>query len=186
MSPTRSSRTSMITACGFPSKIIWQQQRGYRRRYTGEQPGVNGTRTIRFGIGPINVPDRVAAGLLFLGPVVAALMLLVLGAIRNYRSDGSTENSNWPASSSCELIAVTYRERWGRRPTATTICALWAGKSAARWCVARRAADGPPRHDLPLTPGQRRRRRLDQRTAQSGTARTVLQVGAVPARSALT
>jgi hypothetical protein len=32
-----------------------------------------------------NVPDRVVAGLLILGPVVAALVLLVLGGTRNYR-----------------------------------------------------------------------------------------------------
>jgi hypothetical protein len=32
-----------------------------------------------------NVPDRVVAGLLIAGPVVAALVLLVLGGTRNYR-----------------------------------------------------------------------------------------------------
>ena len=32
-----------------------------------------------------NIPDRVVAGLLILGPAVAALVLLVLGGTRNYR-----------------------------------------------------------------------------------------------------
>jgi hypothetical protein len=32
-----------------------------------------------------NIPDRVVAGLLIVGPVVAALVLLVLGGTRNYR-----------------------------------------------------------------------------------------------------
>ena len=32
-----------------------------------------------------DIPDRVVAGLLILGPVVAALVLLVLGGTRNYR-----------------------------------------------------------------------------------------------------
>ena len=32
-----------------------------------------------------NIPDRVVAGLLILGPVVAALVLMVLGGTRNYR-----------------------------------------------------------------------------------------------------
>jgi hypothetical protein len=32
-----------------------------------------------------NIPDRVVAGFLIIGPLVAALVLLVLGGTRNYR-----------------------------------------------------------------------------------------------------
>ena len=57
----RLPRASMTMACRFPSKIIWQRPCGHRRRHTGEQPGVNETRTISLGIGqimPVDAADQ--------------------------------------------------------------------------------------------------------------------------------
>jgi hypothetical protein len=61
--------------------------------YSIDAPGTGSAKTVGVYLDPAgpsqamidNIPDRVVAGLLVLGRVVAALVLLVLGGTRNYR-----------------------------------------------------------------------------------------------------
>ena len=97
---------ALLVGLQSPDRVLWTgqqvigtEQQGivtylwHGQPYSIAAPGNGSAKAVSVYLDPAdpsqamldNVFDRVAAGLLILGPVVAALVLLVLGGTRNYR-----------------------------------------------------------------------------------------------------
>jgi len=97
---------ALLVGLQSPDRVLWTGQEvvgtehqgivyysWHGQSYSLDAPGTGSARAVSVFLDPgdpsqamtDNVPDRVVAGLLVLGPVVAALVLLVLGGTRNYR-----------------------------------------------------------------------------------------------------
>ena len=97
---------ALLVGLQSPDRVLWTgqqvvgtEQHGivtywwHGQSYSLDAPGFGSAKAVSVYLDPAdpsqamidNIFDRVAAGLLILGPVVAALVLLVLGGTRNYR-----------------------------------------------------------------------------------------------------
>ena len=97
---------ALLVGLQSPDRVLWIGQgvagtehygivyySWHGQSYSIDAPGTGSAKAISVYLDPAdpsqamtdNIPDRLVAGLLVLGPVVAALVLLVLGGTRNYR-----------------------------------------------------------------------------------------------------
>jgi hypothetical protein len=97
---------ALLLGLQSPDRVLWTGQgvvgtehqgivyySWHGQSYSIDAPGMGSAKAINVYLDPAdpsqamidNIPDRVVAGLLILGPAVAALVLLVLGGTRNYR-----------------------------------------------------------------------------------------------------
>jgi hypothetical protein len=97
---------ALLAGLQSPDRVLWTGQgivgtehqgivyySWHGQSYSIDAPGNGSAQAVSVYLDPAdpsqamidNIFDRVAAGLLILGPVVAALVLLVLGGTRNYR-----------------------------------------------------------------------------------------------------
>lgn len=97
---------ALLVGLQSPDRVLWTGQQVIGTEHQGivyyswhgqsdsiDAPGTGSAKAVSVYLDPAdpsqamidNIPDRVVAGLLVLGPVAAALVLLVLGGTRNYR-----------------------------------------------------------------------------------------------------
>jgi hypothetical protein len=97
---------ALLVGLQSPDHVLWTGQEvtgtehqgivyysWHRQSYSLDVPGTGSAKAISVYLDPAdpsqamtnNIPDRVIASVLILGPVVGALVLLVLGGTRNYR-----------------------------------------------------------------------------------------------------